>query len=176
MRIFFLLALILLAPVLGSAQTIEVFGVTGASQVWDDEGNIGFGVPLGAGIGFRSPRGWGVEALFERERAERDFASGVRFDSTITAGRARLLKYFDAGSTQFYAGGGLGVTHITSARSEPPGVGGIFTRTSKVASVSGFAGWRIPVGPRFFVRPEIEVSRAGEHLRIGGNASVGIGW
>ena len=77
MRIFFLLAIILLTPVFGAAQTIEVFGVTGAGQVWDDEGNIGVGVPVGAGIGFRSPQGWGIEALFERERAERNFASGV---------------------------------------------------------------------------------------------------
>ena len=65
-----LLAAIILTPTFASAQTIEVFGITGGAQVWDDEGNIGFGVPFGGGVGFRTPGGWGVEGLVEGQKAE----------------------------------------------------------------------------------------------------------
>ena len=60
MRILFLAAIILF-PALASAQSIEVFAMTGAVQLWDDEGNIGVGVPIGGGVGFKSPHGWGFE-------------------------------------------------------------------------------------------------------------------
>jgi hypothetical protein len=176
MRFLLLVAVIIFTPVLASAQSIEVFGVTGGVQVWDDEGNIGFGVPLGGGIGFRSPNGWGIEGLFEGQKAERNFSSGVRFDSTITSARARILKYFGQNRIQPYAGGGLGITHITSTRTEPVGAGGIFSSTSKAGTVSGFAGVRIPAGNRLFVRPEFEIARSGEHVRIGGNVAIGVGW
>ena len=171
-----LLAAIILTPGFASAQTIEVFGITGGAQVWDDEGNIGFGVPFGGGIGFRMPGGWGVEGLVEGQKAERNFTSGVRFDSTLTSGRGRILKYFGTGRTQFYTGAGLGISRIASTRTEPVGFGGVFSRTVNSGSVSGFAGLRIPAGTRLFVRPEFEISRAGEHVRIGGNVAIGLGW
>jgi len=56
------------------------------------------------------------------------------------------------------------------------GFGGVFSRTVNAGSVSGFAGLRIPAGTRLFVRPEFEISRAGEHVRIGGNVAIGLGW
>ncbi len=176
MRPCLLLALIILVPALSSAQSIEVFGVTGGVQVWDDEGNIGFGVPFGGGVGFKSPHGWGVEGLVERQKAERNFSSGVSFDSTVTAARARLMKYFGSGRIQPYAGGGFGVTRVESARTEPPGFGGVFRSDKTSGTLSGFFGVRIPAGNRLFVRPEFEISRGGEHMRIGGNVAVGVGW
>jgi opacity protein-like surface antigen len=176
MRCLVFLATLLLAPALLSAQTIEVFGVTGGTQVWDDEGNLGFGVPLGGGVGFKSPQGWGIEAIVETQQTQRNFSSGVSFDSTFTAGRVRLLKYFGAGAAQPYAGGGLGIAHITSSRTEPPGFGGVFSSSKSSGILSGFAGVRIPAGDRLFVRPEFEVSKFGEHLRMGGNVSLGVSW
>jgi hypothetical protein len=176
MRFVILAALVLLVPAFASAQSIEVFGVTGGTQVWDDEGNIGFGVPLGAGIGFKSPNGWGIEGLFDTQKAERNFSSGVRFDSTIIGARARVLKYFGNSGVQPYAGGGLGFTQIESTRAEPPGFGGVFSSTSKAATISGFGGVRIPAGNRLFVRPEFEIARSGEHLRMGGNVAIGVAW
>jgi hypothetical protein len=176
MRRFLLLSAIILAPAIASAQSLELFGMTGGGHVWDDEGRIGFGMPLGGGIGVRAPNGWGIEGLFETQKAERNFSSGVRFDSTVTAARARVLKYFGDRRVQPYAGGGFGISRIASTRTEPPGFGGVFSSTKKSAMLSGFAGVRIPAGHRLFVRPEFEVSRAGEHLRMGGNVSVGIGW
>ncbi len=176
MRLFILLTLVIFVPSLASAQSVELFGVTGGIQVWDDEGNIGFGVPFGAGVGFKSPHGWGIEGLVEHQKAERSFSSGVRFDSTVTAARARILKYFGNGRTQPYAGGGFGVTRVESARTEPPGFGGIFRSERTSGTLSGFAGVRIPAGTRLFVRPEFEISRGGEHTRIGGNVAIGVGW
>lgn len=187
MRLFFLLGVLIFSPVLASAQSIEIFGTTGLVQVWDDEGNIGRGMPIGGGVGFKSPHGWGLEALAETQKAERNYDSGVRFDSTVTAARGRILKYFGAGSTQPYAGGGLGVTHVKSIRESPTGcalVNNVFTCSGREVfrsestngTLSGFAGVRIAAGNRLFVRPEFEVSKAGEHIRMGGTVAIGASW
>ena len=187
MRQPLLLLVLILVPAFASAQSLEVFGLSGVVQVWDDEGNIGTGVPIGGGVGFKSPHGWGVEVLAEAQKATRDFDSGVNFDSTVTGARARIIKYFGSGSTQSYAGGGLGVTRIKSTRSEPAGctlVNNVFTCTrrdafqseSTAGTLSGFAGVRIPVGNVLFVRPEFEVSKSGEHLRMGGIVGIGAAW
>jgi len=174
MRILLSIALTL-SPVLASAQSLEIFATTGVVQLWDDEGNIGLGVPIGGGVGFRSPHGWGIEGLVETQKAERNFDSGVRFDSTVTAARGRIIKYFGDGRTQPYAGGGLGVTRIKSARTEPFG-SNVFRSASAAGTVSGFAGLRIAAGHHLFVRPEFELSKAGEHIRIGGTVGVGASW
>jgi opacity protein-like surface antigen len=111
----------------------------------------------------------------------------VRFDSTATAARARILKYFTAGSAQPYAGGGLGVTRVKSTRDSPADcalVNNVFRCTSRnivrssstAGTLSGFAGLRVAAGNLVFVRPEFEISKAGEHIRIGGNVSVGLSW
>ena len=183
MRLVFAL---LLSPAVASAQSIELFATTGVVQVWDDEGNIGAGTPIGGGIGFKSPHGWGIELLAEAQKATRNFDSDVHFSSTVTAGRARVMKYF-GGRTQPYAGGGLGVTRVESRRDSPAGcalVNNVFTcarrdvfqSTSTSGTLSGFAGVRIPAGNVMFVRPEFELSKAGEHIRIGGTVAVGASW
>ncbi|HUP39477.1 MAG TPA: hypothetical protein VM115_05125 [Vicinamibacterales bacterium] len=187
MRTFILLGGLILSPTLASAQSIEVFATTGVVQVWDDEGNIGVGMPVGGGVGFRSPHGWGVEGLAEVQNAERKFDSEVRFESTVRAARARVIKYFSNGRTQPYAGGGVGVTRVKSTREFPTGCGlannvftctgrDIFRSESTNGTLSGFAGVRIAAGRVLFVRPEFEVSKAGEHMRIGGTVAVGASW
>jgi opacity protein-like surface antigen len=187
MRLVFLLGALIPAPVLASAQSIDVFATTGVVQLWDDEGNLGVGVPIGGGVGFRSPHGWGLEALAETQKAERHYDSGVRFDSTVTAARGRIMKYFGNGRTQPYAGGGLGVTRVKSTRESPTGcalVNNVFTCTGRDifrsehtnGTLSGFAGVRIAAGNVLFVRPEFELSKAGEHLRIGGTVAIGGSW
>jgi opacity protein-like surface antigen len=189
MRILVLLTILSL-PALASAQSLELFALTGAVQLWDDEGNLGVGIPIGGGVGFRSPRGWGVEALVEGQNAKRRFEppSDVRFDSTVTSGRARLLKYFGTGRAQPYAGGGFGVTRIKSTYDYAAGCGfgpnnqfqctsrDVHHRESTAGTLSGMAGVRIAAGQHLFVRPEFEVSRAGEHMRIGGTVAIGGSW
>jgi hypothetical protein len=180
-------ALVLCIPTLASGQSVELFATTGVVKLWDDEGNIGAGVPIGGGVGFKWPRGWGIEVLAETQKATRDFDSGVRFDSTVTAARARLIRYFGRGRTQPYAGAGLGVTRIESTRESPVGctlVNNVFTCTghdlfrseSTAGTWSGFAGLRIGAGRVLFVRPELEFSMAGEHVRMGGVVAVGASW
>jgi opacity protein-like surface antigen len=187
MRIVFMLGVLILSHILAFAQSIDVFATTGFVQLWDDEGNIGKGVPIGGGIGFRSPHGWGLEALAETQKAERNFDSGVRFDSTVAAARGRIMKYFGNGRTQPYAGAGLGVTRVTSMREFPADcalVNNVFTcarrdvfrSESTKGTLGGFAGVRIAAGNVLFVRPEFELSRAGEHMRIGGTVAVGASW
>lgn len=186
MRIF-LLASLVLSPALVSAQYIEVFATTGAVQLWDDEGNLGIGVPIGGGVGFKSPHGWGLEVLAETQKARRNFDSDVRFGSTVTAARGRILKYFGGGRTQPYAGAGLGVTRVSSTRDFPADCAltnnifrcasrDIFRSKSTAGSLSGFAGVRIAAGNVMFVRPEFELSKAGEHMRTGGTVAIGASW
>jgi opacity protein-like surface antigen len=187
MRIFFLLGVLILVSVPTFAQSIDVFAITGVVRVWDDEGNIGVGMPIGGGVGFRSPHGWGLEALAETQKAERNYDSGVRFDSTVTAARGRIMKYFGSGRTQPYAGAGLGVTRVKSMRESPSDcafVNNVFTcagrdifrSESTKGTISGFAGVRIAAGNVLFVRPEFELSRAGEHMRLGGTVAIGASW
>jgi hypothetical protein len=171
MRILLVLACLLPLPV--AAQTFEFFATAGAVQLWDDESSLGVGATIGGGGGFRSPHGWGVEALVDGQSPKRRFSSGVRFDSTAIAARARLLKYFGTARGQAYAGAGLGVSRIKSSYEYGRDVA---RRTSSSGILSGFGGVRIVIGERLFVRPEFEVSRAGEHLRIGGTVAVGAGW
>jgi hypothetical protein len=177
----------LLFPALASAQSLELFAVSGIVQLWDDEGNLGTGAPIGAGIGFKSPHRWGIEVLVETQKASRHFDSDVHFDSTVTGGRARIMKYFGAGPTQPYAGGGLGATRIESRRDSPAGcalVNNVFTctrrdvsqSTSMSGTLSGFAGVSVPIGSVMFVRPEFEISKAGRHMRLGGIVAIGAAW
>lgn len=186
MRTFFLLV-VSLSPAVASAQSIELFATTGVARLWDDEGNLGSGVPIGGGVGFRSPHGWAIEALAETQKAERSYDSGVRFVSTITAARARVVKYFGDGRTQPYAGASLGAIRIGSTRESPVGcalINNIFTCTGreifKSDSTSGtlgaFAGIRIAAGRAMFLRPEFEFSKGGEHVRMGGTIAVGASW
>jgi len=181
------MALGLSVPAHASAQSVEVFAATGVVQLWDDEGNIGVSVPIGGGVGIKWPGGWGIEALAETQRATRDFDSGVRFDSTVTAARARLIRYFGSGRTQPYAGAGFGVTQIESMRESPVGCAlvnnaftctgnNIFRSESTAGTWSGFAGLRISAGRVVFVRPEFEFSMAGEHVRMGGVVAIGASW
>ena len=187
MRRSVVLIALILSPAFASAQSIEIFATTGAVQLWDDEGNLGVGVPIGGGVGFKSPHGWGIEVLAETQKAKRNFDSDVRFDSTVTAARARILKYFGSGHTQPYAGGGLGVTRVTSTRDSPADctlTNNVFRCTSRdivrsestSGTLAGFAGVRIAAGNVMFVRPEFELSRAGEHMRIGGTVAIGASW
>lgn len=186
MRIVLLVALIF-SPAFASAQSIEVFATTGAVHLWDDESNLGVGVPIGGGVGFKSPYGWGIEVLAETQKAKRHFESDVRFDSTVTAARARILAYFGGGRAQPYAGGGLGVTRVTSTRDSPADctlTNNVFRCASRdivrgestAGTLAGFAGVRIAAGNVMFVRPEFELSRAGEHMRIGGTVAIGASW
>ena len=180
-------AIAFLLPGFASAQSVELFALTGTGQLWDDEGRLGVGLPLGAGVGFTSPHAWGIELVAETQTVKRSFDSGVSFDSTVTAARARVLKYFGSGRSQPYAGGSLGVTRVRSTRGSPAGcalVNNVFTCTgrdvlrseSNAGALSGFAGVRISAGNVMFVRPEFELWKAGEHMRISGLVAVGASW
>lgn len=182
-----LLAGIIAAPAHASAQSVEVFAASGVLRLWDDEGNLGAGVPVGGGLGFKWPNGWGIELLADTQKARREFDSDVQFDSTVTGARARIIKYFGTGRIQPYAGGSLGVMRVETTREAPSGcsiVNNVFTCTgrdifqsdSTDAAWGGFAGVRIPAGSVMFVRPEFEISKAGQYMRLGGLVAVGASW
>ena len=183
-----LVLILLLLPAATHAQSLEVFAMTGAVQLWNDESRLGIGMPIAGGIGFRSPHGWGIEALFERQRATRTFDSTVKFDSTVTAASTRLLKYFGSGRVTPFAGGGIGVTRVRSTFDYPADCAlgpnnqfscarrDITSRSTVAGTLTGVAGLRIAAGGRVFVRPEFQLSRAGEHLRMGGTVAVGTAW
>jgi len=182
-----LLAMLPAVPAHASAQSVEVFAASGTLQLWDDEGNLGAGVPIGGGVGVRWPHGWGIELLADTQKARREFDSDVRFDSTATGARARIIRYFGTGRIQPYAGGSLGVMRVETTRESPSGcslVNNVFACTgrdvfrsdSTDAAWGGFAGVRIPAGNVMFVRPEFEISRAGQYTRLGGLVAIGASW
>ncbi len=166
-------ALVFPTALYAQSPTIEIFGRAGLVQLWDDEGNIGTGPSIGGGLGVRFPVGVGIEGLFERHTNDRNFSSGVSFNSEATTGSLRVAKYFGGGGAKFYAGGAIGTSRITT-RGQFPGLPQSERQTTSTL-VGGFAGVRIPMGPKAFARPEIEFSRAGEHLRIAGSFAIGFG-
>ncbi len=137
------------------------------------------GVPIGGGIGFKSPHGWGIECSPKPRRPNATFDSGVRFDSTVTAARARTHQVL---RKRTHAAVRRRRTRRDARRvnaERPAGLragNNVFTCTSRDVfrsdstdgTLSGFAGVRIPAGSVLFVRPEFEISKAGEHMRIGG--------
>lgn len=54
--------------------------------------------------------------------------------------------------------------------------GGAGIRLNHGIGIEGFTGVRIGAGRRGTLRPEVEMSRAGEHLRIAGSVMAGLAW
>lgn len=171
------LFVLLLFPTLVSAQVThsrEIFLRGGLVALWDDEGRIGKGPSIGGGAGIRLHHGIGIEGLVERQATDRQFSSGVSFRSTVVGATARVVKYVGASRAQPYAGGGFGVARINTF-SEFPGFANNERKTTST-TLGGFTGVRIGAGRRGFLRPEVEMSRAGEHLRIAGSVMAGLAW
>lgn len=143
-------------------------------KLWDDEGNLGIGPSIGGGAGIKLPHNIGIEGLVERHTNDRHFSSGVTFNSTVAGTVGRIIKYVGTSRMQPYFGGGAGITRVRTM-SQFPGFPRN-DRTTASRTLSGFAGMRFDTGRRVFVRPEFELSQAGEHLRIGGSLAAGLGW
>jgi hypothetical protein len=172
----FLFVFLLFSTILG-AQAIhspEIFLRGGPVALWHDEGRIGNGLSIGGGAGIRLIHGIAIEAIGKRHAADRNFSSGVSFRSTVIGATTRVLKYVGTSRAQPYAGGGAGIMRIKTL-SEFPGFPTNERRTT-AGSLSGLTGVRIAAGPRGFLRPEVELLRAGEHLRIGGSVLAGLNW
>ncbi|MCM3878623.1 MAG: porin family protein [Vicinamibacterales bacterium] len=168
---------ILLFPALLSAQTTtspEIFVRAGLVKLWDDEGNLGTGPSFGGGAGIRLPIGIGIEVIAEHHNNDRDFSSGATFHSTATSVMGRVAKYVGASRTQPYFGGSLGVLQVRTV-SQFPGQP-TNDRTTTSAAFGGFTGVRFAAGRHVFVRPEFELSFAGEHFRMGGSVAAGYSW
>ena len=137
-------------------------------------------MPIGGGVGFKWPGGWGIEVLAETQKRTRDFDSGVRFDSTVTAARARLIRYFGSGRTQPYAGARLWRdAHRVDARVTfrlRAGQQRVYLHGQRHLSkrVDGGHMERLrrsgqsAQAARRSRAPEFEFSMAGEHIRMGG--------
>jgi opacity protein-like surface antigen len=167
----------LLFPAVLSAQTPpspEIFVRAGLVKLWDDEGNLGIGPSIGGGAGIKLPHNIGIEGLVERHTNDRQFSSGVTFNSTVVSAVGRIVKYVGHSRIQPYFGGGAGMTRVRTMSQFPGFPRNDRTTTSR--TLSGFAGIRFDAGRRVFVRPEFEVSQTGEHLRIGGSVAAGLGW
>jgi outer membrane protein with beta-barrel domain len=165
-----------LFPAVLSAQTTspEVFVRAGLVKLWDDEGNLGTGPSIGGGVGIRLPHGIAIEGLVERHSNDRNFSSGVVFKSTAAGVVGRVVKYIGPSHTRPYFGGGAGVARIRTMSRFPGFPRNDRTTTSR--TLAGFAGIRFDAGRHLFLRPEFELSHAGEHLRIGGSLAAGFGW
>jgi hypothetical protein len=156
--------------------------------MWDDESLLGTGWAIGGGIGYRFPGNVGVELLIDRRDHDRRFSSGVRFTARGSRVTGRLAYYGRGPRVRWYAGGALGTMEI-ERRSEFPDECGfdaagmyrcagtlVFERTVRERVLAGMTGVRIALNERMFLRPEFELSVAGEFVTMGGAVSVGWGW
>ena len=169
--------LTLLFPTVLSAQATtsrEIFVRAGLVKLWDDEGNLGIGPSIGGGAGIKLPHNIAFEGLVERHTNDRQFTSGVTFNSTVVGAVGRIIKYVSASRMQPYFGGGAGITRVRTMSQFPGFPSNDRTTTSR--TLGGFAGIRFAARRRVFLRPEFELSQAGEHLRIGGSVAAGVGW
>ena len=177
MRYLAFVSVLLLVPSLLAAQSThspEIVVRAGIVNLWDDEGRIGSGPSIGGGAGIRLVHGIGIEGLVERHVTDRHFSSGVSFHSTVMAATARVMKYVVTSRAQPYAGGGVGIARIETLN-EFPGFPSNERKTTS-GTISGFAGVRIAAGRAVFLRPEVELLRAGEHLRIAASVIAGLAW
>jgi hypothetical protein len=119
MRRFAALAVLLSCPAIAAAQARsseeagpQLFGVLAVGWLTDDEGSLGSGLDIGAGVGYRWRGPLAAEAQLERLGTERRFESGVDFDARLFQLSGRLLYHFSAGKTEPYVGGAVGLSRF----------------------------------------------------------------
>jgi opacity protein-like surface antigen len=151
-------AVVFLMPVLSMAQDNgmkwEVFGTAGYGKAYDDEGNIGSGLDLGGGFGYRITPKLGIEGTVNWFKHSREFGppNPVRFEGTAISGAANLVYHFSESKVQPFVTGGVGGLRHEDTSS---GFGLFFPPRS----ASGFAynfggGVKIFVSRHVSLRPE----------------------
>jgi hypothetical protein len=112
-----LLVAVLAAPAAGQGSSegrVSVFGSLGFGELVDDEGSIGSGVDVGAGVGVRLGRSLALDLAVERLAHDRP-TGFLSWDGHAlrVMGRARYHFRQPAATLRPFVGGGLGVMRST---------------------------------------------------------------
>jgi opacity protein-like surface antigen len=194
MRRFAALAVLLSCPAIAAAQARsseeagpQLFGVLAVGWLTDDEGSLGSGLDIGAGVGYRWRGPLAAEAQLERLGTERRFESGVDFDARLFQLSGRLLYHFSAGKTEPYVGGAVGLTRFERTSVFPvltPGPDGrpvrqgdeVFRRDGNEFTWGGVAGVRARAARRVQVRPEVAVliTRPSTFVVVSAGVKIGV--
>ena len=179
-------AVVFLMPLLSIAQENrtkwEVFGTAGYGRAYDDEGNIGSGLDLGGGFGYRITPKVGVEGSFNWFSHTREFGgSPVRFEGTAVSGAANVVYHFSESKVQPFVTGGIGALQHEDRSTGLGQVGP--PRTKSGFSYNFGGGVKIFLTKRVALRPEgrVLISNLGSGPGIEPpfstfRGSVGIGY
>jgi opacity protein-like surface antigen len=154
----------------------EVFGLIGGAGIHDDETFLGAGMNLGAGIGFRLSRRFGLSLEGYYAQSSRQFPDSGHLESNATTVAADLHIYFPIRKVEPYLLVGTGLTRFNRT--------GNFIDTSFRSTDTGYTlqfggGARIFVTPQLSVRPEFKwVSSDNISFvnQLRGTISVGYHW
>jgi hypothetical protein len=158
---------------------MEVFAGGGPSRMGSDEGSLGSGPALLAGIGFRFAARASIELDLLRAQHERNIAGGP-LEGTATGVFGDLVYHFGEGRTQFFAIGSAGfLSSRTSHRLPFSGGAQVIRSDQSDFAWGGGAGVKLYLKPRFSLRPQFRIvfsERTGVMGLVAASVVVGYHW
>jgi Outer membrane protein beta-barrel domain len=139
-------------------QRAEVFAGAGACRVGGDEGSLGRGACVVAGVGFRFAGRASVEVDLMRAQHERNIAGGP-LEGTATGVFGDVVYYFAEGRTQPFVMGSAGLLSSRTTHTYSPSRGQTITFRSEENNVAwgGGAGVKIFLIPQLSLRPQFRI-------------------
>jgi hypothetical protein len=130
----------------------------GRGKTYDDEGAIGTGTSVGAGIEWRFRPKWSVGGEVERLGHHRDVGLLEWSGRTVFASANVLYRFAARGITPYVGGGFGGVFHEGETISRFMPVPITTPRSSSSTMEYGTVGLEIPIGDRVAVSPDFRIT------------------
>ena len=167
-RLLFLIAAVLFTGEIAAAQEgrTEVFAGAGWGRTWDDEGTIGTGLNVNAGVGFNViPRvALELEVMTAKNKREPGAGSGFHAEGRTTTVGPNVLFHFATGRIKPFVLAGIHFFHHDGFAGFAP------DRPEAKESHWAFrvgAGMKAFVSDRWFIRPEFACSSGGNGRTAG---------
>lgn len=143
------------APV---AAPVSVTVSAGRGRTWDDEGIIGSGTSVGAGVEFRFRPKWTLGADVERLAHHRN-TPGLEWSGRTVFASVNIAYRFAARGVSPYVGGGFGGAFHEGTTIARFGPGQVTSERSSGSTMEyGTVGVEIPVGERFAISPDVRIT------------------
>ena len=151
----------------------------GHGKTWDDEGSIGSGVLLGAGLEWELNGHWSIGGRIERLAHHRQTGGHLAFDGTTLFATAEVRYRMGRADVRPYLVTGYGLAHFQgrlSNRAAPE----TRDRQSTSGTVVGGGGVEITLGRRLLLVPEVRMQicqpSADFATWLAIRAGVSVGW
>lgn len=161
--------------------TFNLFAGIDYGAVGEDEGSLGGGTGLLAGLEVQPWRRVGFELYLDRATHDRSFVSGTRFSGDTTFAGVSAVLHFGAGSpVEPFLLAGLGVLWANGDSrfpfyEDPPREEIFHHHASDFAWMLG-GGVSIPVHPRVSIRPEVRFILSPASYRNRASLGVAVGF